>query len=61
MPATPRAPLGLVALLSIALGYVENAVATEITGFAVELIGERRPAVRSNEALFDPKGLRMRA
>jgi dimethylglycine dehydrogenase len=46
---------------SIALGYVETAVATETTGFAVELIGERRPAVRSNEALFDPKGLRMRA
>jgi dimethylglycine dehydrogenase len=46
---------------SIALGYVENAVATEITGFTVELIGERRPALRSDEALFDPKGLRMRA
>ena len=46
---------------SIALGYVENAVAAETSGFAVELIGERRPAVRSSEALFDPKGLRMRA
>ncbi len=46
---------------SIALGYVENAVAAEKSGFAVELIGERRPALRSDEALFDPKGLRMRA
>jgi dimethylglycine dehydrogenase len=45
---------------SIALGYVENAVAGETTGFAVELMGQRRPAVRSAEALFDPKGLRMR-
>ncbi len=46
---------------SIALGYVENAVATETAGFAVELIGEWRPALRSVEALFDPRGLRMRA
>ena len=34
---------------------------TRPTGFAVELIGEQRAAVRSAEALFDPKGLRMRA
>jgi dimethylglycine dehydrogenase len=46
---------------SIALGYVENSVAGETTGFAVELIGERRPAVRSAGALVDPQGLRMRA
>jgi dimethylglycine dehydrogenase len=45
---------------SIALGYVDNVVAGEMNGFAVELMGERRPAVRSAEALFDPKGLRMR-
>ena len=45
---------------SIALGYVENAVAGETAGFAVELMGERRPAVRSAGALVDPKGLRMR-
>ena len=45
---------------SIALGYVENAVAGEAAGFAVELMGERRPAVRSAAALVDPKGLRMR-
>ena len=46
---------------SIALGYVEKAVAGETHGFAVELIGERRAAVRSEGALFDPAGLRMRA
>jgi len=45
---------------SIALGYVENAVAGETAGFAVELMGKRQPAVRSAEALVDPKGLRMR-
>ncbi len=46
---------------SIALGYVENAVAGETSGFAVELMGERRPATRSPGALVDPQGLRMRA
>ncbi len=45
---------------SIALGYVENAVAGETAGFAVELMGKRQPAVRSAEALVDPKGVRMR-
>jgi glycine cleavage system aminomethyltransferase T len=43
------------------LGYVDNAVAAETTGFAVELMGERRAAVRSEGALVDPQGLRMRA
>ncbi|HEX6572864.1 MAG TPA: glycine cleavage T C-terminal barrel domain-containing protein, partial [Steroidobacteraceae bacterium] len=46
---------------SIALGYVDKAVANETTGFAVELMGDRRAAVRSPGPLFDPKGLRMRA
>jgi dimethylglycine dehydrogenase len=46
---------------SIALGYVDVAVAHETTGFAVELMGDRRAAVRSPEALYDPKGLKMRA
>jgi len=46
---------------SLALGYVENTVAGETAGFAVELMGERRAAIRSPEALVDPKGLRMRA
>ncbi|MEI6457624.1 MAG: FAD-dependent oxidoreductase [Pseudomonadota bacterium] len=46
---------------SLAMGYVEKAVADEITGFEVELIGERRAAVRLAEAAFDPSGSRMRA
>lgn len=45
---------------SIALGYVHKAVAAETEGFAVELLGERRRAVRSAEALHDPQGTRMR-
>ncbi len=45
---------------SIALGYVENAVVGETSGFAVELMGKRQPAIRCAAALVDPKGLRMR-
>jgi len=45
---------------SIALGYVNNDVAAATTGFEVELIGERRKAVRLIEAAFDPSGARMR-
>jgi len=46
---------------SLAMGYVDNAVADAIQGFEVELIGERRAAVRLAEAAFDPTGSRMRA
>ena len=46
---------------SIALGYVNKDVAGETSGFAVELIGERRAALRLAEPAFDPKGQRMRA
>ena len=45
---------------SIAMGYVDKAVADQTTGFEVELIGERRAAVRLAEAAFDPSGSRMR-
>ncbi|MBS0373055.1 MAG: GcvT family protein [Proteobacteria bacterium] len=45
---------------SLALGYVDKAVATATTGFEVELIGERRPATRLAGAAFDPDGRRMR-
>ncbi|HXQ32177.1 MAG TPA: FAD-dependent oxidoreductase [Steroidobacteraceae bacterium] len=45
---------------SIALGYVNNDVAAATIGFEVELIGERRKAVRLTEAAFDPSGARMR-
>ncbi len=46
---------------SIALGYVPAARAQATGGFAVEIIGERRPAVRLPQAPFDPNGTRMRS
>ncbi len=46
---------------SLALGYVDKAVAEATAGFEVELIGERRPATRLAGAAFDPEGKRMRA
>jgi dimethylglycine dehydrogenase len=46
---------------SLALGYVDRKVAGATTGFEVELIGERRPAVRLAVPAFDPQGTRMRA
>ena len=46
---------------SVALGYVPAALAAANSGFEIEIIGERRKAVRLDEPLFDPKGLRMRA
>ena len=46
---------------SIALGYVDKSVADALGGFEVELIGERRPAVRLAAPAFDPQGLRIRS
>jgi hypothetical protein len=40
---------------------VERDAAQATTGFAVELIGERRPALRLAAPAFDPSGSRMRA
>ncbi len=53
---------GHTAQQSIALGYVQAAVAdSERTdGFGVEILGERRPARRLLEPLVDPGGARMR-
>jgi dimethylglycine dehydrogenase len=45
---------------SIALGYVDAAHAAATNGFGVEIIGERRPALRLEAAPFDPSGARMR-
>jgi hypothetical protein len=39
---------------------VDTASAAATTGFAVELIGDRRPAVRLTTPAFDPTGQRMR-
>lgn len=44
---------------SIALGYVDRAVA-DATDFGVELIGERRAATRVAAPAYDPTGARMR-
>jgi dimethylglycine dehydrogenase len=46
---------------SLALGYVNRDVAHQTDGFEVELIGERRPAMRLSAPAFDPDGTRMRA
>jgi dimethylglycine dehydrogenase len=45
---------------SIAIGYVPVELATADSGFEIEIIGERRPAVRQAAAPFDPSGARMR-
>jgi dimethylglycine dehydrogenase len=46
---------------SLALGYVDAAVAKEIDQFEVEIMGMRCPARRLPAPLFDPTGARMRA
>ena len=52
---------GHTARQSLAMGYVERAVADETGGFAVELIGEKRAAARLTAPAVDPQGARMRA
>jgi dimethylglycine dehydrogenase len=46
---------------SIALGYVPAALATVVSGFELEILGERRAAALASEPLFDPQGERMRS
>jgi dimethylglycine dehydrogenase len=46
---------------SLALGYVDAAHAGASAGFAVEIMGERRGAVRLEQPPFDPSGARMRS
>lgn len=46
---------------SLALGYVDRESAKATSGFEVELIGDRRAAVRLESPAFDPSGQRMRA
>jgi dimethylglycine dehydrogenase len=45
---------------SLALGYVPAALAAADAGFEIEIIGERRPALRLAAAPFDPSGQLMR-
>src|SRR4029077_12827208 len=42
---------------SIALGYVAASVGDATEGFEIEILGERRRAVRSARPLYDPDGL----
>ena len=45
---------------SLAMGYIEKAHAEFETGFEIEIIGERRPAVRLAAPAYDPAGAAMR-
>ncbi|MBV8662145.1 MAG: aminomethyltransferase family protein, partial [Hyphomicrobiales bacterium] len=45
---------------SLAMGYIEKELASVDGGFEIEIIGERRPAVRLSAPAYDPQGLRMR-
>jgi dimethylglycine dehydrogenase len=46
---------------SLALGYVPQALAQADAGFEIEIIGERRAAVRLAQPAYDPSGALMRA
>ncbi|MDD9857760.1 MAG: FAD-dependent oxidoreductase [Gammaproteobacteria bacterium] len=46
---------------SVALGYVPAQLAAHGQAFEVELLGERRPARMTAQALYDPSGGKMRA
>jgi dimethylglycine dehydrogenase len=46
--------------MSLAMGYVASAVATQTTGFEIDIIGERRPARRLISPPYDAEGLSMR-
>ena len=45
---------------SLALGYVPTALATAVSGFEIEILGERRAATLAPQPLHDPSGERMR-
>ena len=47
--------------VSLALGYIPAELTAETSGFEIEIIGRRRPAVIRHDAVLDPEGLRMRA
>ena len=46
---------------SLALGFVNASAAAATSGYAVEIIGERRAATRLEQPPFDPGGARMRS
>ena len=46
---------------SLALGYVKAEAAENAEGYAVEILGDIRPARRLAQPIFDPEGARMRS
>ncbi len=46
---------------SLAMGYIGKAHAAHEDGFEIEIIGERRPAVRLKAPAYDPAGAAMRS
>ncbi|MGB3860079.1 MAG: FAD-dependent oxidoreductase [Ornithinimicrobium sp.] len=47
---------------SVALGYLPtSSAADDSTGFEIEIVGQRRPATRLSQCLFDPAAERMRS
>ena len=46
---------------SLAMGYIDKAHADAEAGFEIEIIGERRPAVRLAAPAYDPAGAAMRS
>ncbi len=46
---------------SLAMGYIEKEHAEAETGFEIEIIGERRPAIRLAAPAYDPAGTAMRS
>jgi dimethylglycine dehydrogenase len=46
---------------SLAMGYIEKAHADAEEGFEIEIIGDRRPAVRLAAPAYDPNGVAMRS
>ncbi len=46
---------------SLAMGYIEKELASTDGGFEIEIIGERRPAVRLKAPAYDPSGVAMRS
>ena len=46
---------------SLAMGYIPSELVDKKSGFEIEIIGKRRPAVILHEPILDPSGSRMRA
>ena len=47
--------------MSVAIGYVYDAIADAVDGYAIEIVGAPRKARRLARPLFDPESVRLRA